>query len=662
MNRQLATIPLAGIVLAAACTGPPEVLYQRFIPMVITDTWSTPITVEARVNGAPSAVMLALNAGGSVALADDGTGDDVAAGDGVYTATLPASAALHAFTTDDVNRNFVGYLRTFDGDGAQVTQHNLFIDILTSDIPPVPVIAVSATVQHSTHLVNIVQPTFFDDPDLRTVAQAFYAAFPDNYDFLNIVYEFAHFANRNFGHIQNDVGGIGVATLANQASWGSADRLAGRIEFPIPTMFDGASPSHQHELGHRWINHLSLPPLEVAVPHWPLSDLAQGIMGWGQGIGGQGLHFHFDLVPSGADYLLVANSEPPVYSDLSLYLMGLVAPSDVGPHFVFDDQAQTPSAGGALAGPVTTVGVNDVISALGPRVPDETTSQKKFRIATILVSREGLVPQEMMRLYDHFAARAEEEQPVEYSDGFSKGQANPFHVATGNRAWLDMRILHSVLVDASRDGGVWWSPQAAGFDPVAPHQGKALADYLRTTGYTVEELPRSANITPALLAPNDFVIRAVGWGHYTSEEIAAYHDYVSAGGRLLLLADHALNAPTDQLALSFKIVFDGITRGANLLDDFGPHPITLGVTPLTYLVGSAVIGHPSAQIIGKLSASSFGDLDNDGVLGPGEPAGPVVLGVLPWGDGVVVFCGDTNLWETVPQPLTSNFLAWIESL
>src|SRR5690349_15691468 len=39
-----------------------------------------------------------------------------------------------------------------------------------------------------------------------------------------------------------------------------------------------------------------------------------------------------------------------------------------------------------------------------------------------------------------------------------------------------------VLVDASRDGGDWWFPQGTTVDPNAPHQGKALADYLRSQG------------------------------------------------------------------------------------------------------------------------------------------------------------------------------------
>jgi hypothetical protein len=35
-----------------------------------------------------------------------------------------------------------------------------------------------------------------------------------------------------------------------------------------------------------------------------------------------------------------------------------------------------------------------------------------------------------------------------------------------------------------------------------------------------------------------------------------------------------------------------------------------------------------------------------------------VLGVMPLGLGRIVFCGDVNMWEQVPQPLVKNTLQW----
>ena len=213
-----------------------------------------------------------------------------------------------------------------------------------------------------------------------------------------------------------------------------------------------------------------------------------------------------------------------------------------------------------------------------------------------------------------------------------------------------------ILIDASRDGGVWWFPQAGNFDPALAHQGKAFADYLRSLGHKVDVLPRPHVISSELLANYELVIRAVGFGSYSSAEINAYSNYVQSGGQLLLLADHSAS---DALASSFGLQFKGITRGENKLNNYVAHPITQGVGELSYIVGSALTAYPgTAQIIGRLSALSYLDLNNNNVQDTGEPSGPDVLGVMDFGNGRIVFCGDTNMWQSVPQPLTDNVLEW----
>ncbi len=221
--------------------------------------------------------------------------------------------------------------------------------------------------------------------------------------------------------------------------------------------------------------------------------------------------------------------------------------------------------------------------------------------------------------------------------------------------------LRRVLVDASRDGGVWWFPQVAPFSGAEAHQGRALADSIRSLGHVVEELPRPFTITASLLHSYDIVIRANGFGTYSQTEISAYKAYVEQGGKLLLLADHMMYAPPDGVALAFGIDFEGITRGENVLNTFATHSVTGGVAPLTYMVGSGIVSQPaSAQIVGRLSRDSYLDLNKNGVQDPGEESAPAVLGVMPYGAGRIVFCGDLNLWEQIPQPLVKNVLAWFK--
>jgi hypothetical protein len=240
-----------------------------------------------------------------------------------------------------------------------------------------------------------------------------------------------------------------------------------------------------------------------------------------------------------------------------------------------------------------------------------------------------------------------------------------------------------ILIDASRDGGGWWFPQAADFDSRKPHQGKALADFLRSQAAEVEELPRTIQfgratrssqvVTAELLAGRDLVIRAGVYGNYAdirmrvlgtdfpAGEIGAYRDYVAAGGRLLLLADYLRPKETDALAESFGIRFAGMSAGENRIDRFVSHPITRNVPRMPYLVGSGLVGAPTngMTVLGFLSTGTYLDLDNDMARDADEPRGAGALGVLEFGKGVIVFMGDVNTLQAVPQPLTRNIYEFL---
>ena len=217
----------------------------------------------------------------------------------------------------------------------------------------------------------------------------------------------------------------------------------------------------------------------------------------------------------------------------------------------------------------------------------------------------------------------------------------------------------SVLIDSSRDGGVWWFPQAGPFDPDAPHQGKPFADYLRSKGYAATELPRPFKITAELLEQYSVVVRAGEFGSYTDPELDAYGAYVSSGGKLLLLHDHFKHKTVDHLGPVFGLLFDGVTRG-NTMVAFAPHPVTDGVQPIPYGAGGGLIRVPDpALILGHLAEGGFLDLNDNEALDEGEPPSPPVMGLMPFGQGRIVFAGDTNFLLRVPQPLTANILSWL---
>jgi hypothetical protein len=86
------------------------------------------------------------------------------------------------------------------------------------------------------------------------------------------------------------------------------------------------------------------------------------------------------------------------------------------------------------------VTVNDIINVHGPRVPSSATSQKSFRVATIVLTRDRLLTDDEMTLFEFFASRGELKTPVNVSAGLSKYVSNPWYVATRGLSTVDLRI------------------------------------------------------------------------------------------------------------------------------------------------------------------------------------------------------------------------------
>ena len=203
----------------------------------------------------------------------------------------------------------------------------------------------------------------------------------------------------------------------------------------------------------------------------------------------------------------------------------------------------------------------------------------------------------------------------------------------------------AILIDASKDGGVWWFPQSpiSGFSATGYHQGKDLADYLRSMGYRVHEIPRGAIITERLLNNYSKVIRAGGMGNYTAAELAAYESFLSRPSSLLLLQDHLTNFSNDQLSAGLGIAFEGAQSGT--INQFAVHPVTVGVNSFPFMTG-AVVRNPipvTMTILGTINTS------------PAQG----VMGIVHHPTSKIFFIGDTNGIETIPQPFTSNLVRWL---
>lgn len=444
----LGLLALAGVLGAAHAQ---SIGYWSFAPMVV-DAANPPaqLLVTARVTGTFTQVSFEYQPGEkgpvtTIPMRDDGLGGDAVAGDGVYSAQLPVAPLLAALVPDDVNRVFAGWIDVYNG-ATRALHGFTFVDVLTADVARPPITRVTSTVQATNRLVNLVLPAFFADSGglVENVTKEFYKHFADDYDFLNIVISPSRFLNRYHSTTKNDITGIGQPMIDSNAAFGSKGRLRGFNVFPIASIFDGAEPGALHEIGHQWISYLNFGPFAQGRPHWPYSTMGTGMMGISiGGPNGQGGQFACDIQEVDGKVLLKPRPNGPLYNDLELYMMGLLAAEQVRLQLVFVDQVGPQNmgcAGQTYNGAMTRVTAQDVVQGAGVRNPGVNGSPVNFRVASVLVTRDGLATPETMWLYGAMAERAELRTPTTVHSGLVKFTASPFYVATRGLATLDTRI------------------------------------------------------------------------------------------------------------------------------------------------------------------------------------------------------------------------------
>lgn len=230
-----------------------------------------------------------------------------------------------------------------------------------------------------------------------------------------------------------------------------------------------------------------------------------------------------------------------------------------------------------------------------------------------------------------------------------------------------------ILVDGTHDGGVWWFPQSGTFDQEQYHQGTKLADYLRKSGFIVDELGRNTTISDAVLEGYGIVIRAGGFSDYTEGELQAYERALNRGISLLLLSDHKTHDTNgDRLAESLGLQIVGTVNeyyaanGAPMADvtDFSEHTITSGIEAINNIpAASALINeemNKEIKVLGRFSDEAFADLNFDGIRDQDEPVAMAFMGILNHPSSKVFFMTDINSIQRVPEQLVDNIKNWIK--
>lgn len=406
--------------------------YCQFTPKLILPDSEEIIILEIHSEYFTSAPILQTNWRENITMVDDGTNSDKVANDNVYTCRLSKELILKENNSYALNKPFIGRVIFKDG------YLSVFAEVWNSNIPEVSVTKLSNNIQRTNRIVNIATESTIRMDKQSDYIKQFYSLFNDNYDYISIIYPGIN-NNRHYQSLANSNSGIGIPIRNNSSWYGSAGRLRGFLVFPNTLFYDGANVGYQHELGHSWINFLNVPLLKASVPHWPLSDLANSVMGYSNGPG-QGLEFPYKFVQQSENRWVLQNrTESPIFNDFDLYLMGLIPPTEVKPYMVFENSNQTIMPGSVITGPVKMVTIDDIINEHGERVPNYQNSPKNFKIATIIISYYPLTQKEMS-FYEYYTQRAELTSLVEVREGHSLYLSNPFYLSTRKKGTIDTKL------------------------------------------------------------------------------------------------------------------------------------------------------------------------------------------------------------------------------
>jgi hypothetical protein len=417
----------------------------KFSPSVVRHNATGTVLMEATIVGTPSRIALNVN-GTLYDFKDNGTGGDRVAGDNIYSYRLPASSIVALLKPSDGYKPFLGFLELYEG-GTKTSQGNIVAQVRTADMPDVSKTTFATGVQATDVVVNIVAKND-KNIDYQAVAKRFYQYYDDRYDFLNFVHVPGYFGNRFHATIKNTVRGIGLGQSDNTSFYGSRTQLKGINAFPVPSFYDPINTGFVHEFGHQWINFADGTPLDIGIPHWPYANIGYGVMGISIG-GRNGAGGSFSRImkksTGGYDVSNAPVGTAPLFNNWELYFMGLIPKREVTENAaVFKDQSVAPSKNFYPDADLTQYSIDQLVTKFGERQPSASVSQKKFKVATILVS-DTLLTNDELAFYHFITLRADARTPQPVREGLITYQGNSFFVATGGRGSLDV-VLNSPVV------------------------------------------------------------------------------------------------------------------------------------------------------------------------------------------------------------------------
>lgn len=421
----------------------------------------------------------------------------------------------------------------------------------------------------------------------QTVAKEYFKTHNDTVDFLVMLSTFDYAmpdatTQGFYTAVKNDTLGINQAQFDNSAQFGSNSKLQGTVDMGNATalaanlygdIFDQTLTVLSHELAHRFgayvrykkpDNSLSTALLGKDNAHWSYLLDSQGSVMYGNGWQDNG------------DGTFTSISKQNAYSQLDLYLLGMIPKEQVPPMLLINnpaiDATKLPFLGDTISGTATTVNINDIVGAEGDRVPSSATSPKQFNIGFILLTRSG----------DSIGS---DTQAIET---LRKGFAGRFAELTqGIGSIANVPASLEVFIDTPTDGATITGPSTQVTGTVINTTGVE-------TGVTVNGIPAVvnggrfiANAVDMLQGTNTITVTATDVNARTTTAAKTVTAQIGNYIRIISNIDSGI-APLD-IALSVNGSF---TISSSTLNYTGPVAVSLlpGSTPTSYLVHLPVEG------------------------------------------------------------------------
>ncbi|MFH1170115.1 MAG: peptidoglycan-binding domain-containing protein [Candidatus Vogelbacteria bacterium] len=245
---------------------------------------------------------------------------------------------------------------------------------------------------------TLIQSTGQADP--TAVAKKFYQLNPNKrntYDFLSIFSTFHDtFTNDYHMTVHSNVNGIGPIPTLGEV--GLPSRLLGINYLKDSYNFNNIKSEVDiknnlykivHETGHQWLAYLGRDEGISDGMHyskWVNNGFQKNGEWWSDAMGG----WPWEENNDGTYRINVSvNLQNRGFSNLSLYLMGLIPASEVSDFQIIIPSDPSEEGLIDIRASAKTIKISDIITKYGERMPSYQNSQKNFRMAYILLTKKG---------------------------------------------------------------------------------------------------------------------------------------------------------------------------------------------------------------------------------------------------------------------------------